>query len=154
MLKIECSKWHKDRMKMMQDNLIIRKDFKPRQKVLLYNLHLHLFLRKFKSHWSSPYIVHKVHPNWCSRGPQCHKWYHFSSEWSPFKIIPWVSDPKSRENPFGRSCLSWLISIPARDPLLYYSFLYFLSFSFFFSTRKKIDEIHSFSSSTFYPSPS
>jgi len=59
----ECSKRYKDCMKIMHDKLIIRKDFQPRQKVLLYNSLLHLFLGKLKSRWIGPYIVHKVHPH-------------------------------------------------------------------------------------------
>ena len=48
---------------MMRDRIIIRKKFQPGQKVLLYNSRLHLFLRKLKSCWTGPYIVHKVHPH-------------------------------------------------------------------------------------------
>jgi len=48
---------------MMHDKLIIRKDFQPAQKVILYNSCLHLFLEKLKSCWTSPYIVNKVHPH-------------------------------------------------------------------------------------------
>ena len=48
---------------MMYDRVIIRKEFQPGQKVLLYNLCLHLFPGKLKSHWTGPYIVHKVHPH-------------------------------------------------------------------------------------------
>ena len=39
------------------------KEFQLGQKVLLYNSHLHLFLGTLKSRWTSPYIVHKVHPH-------------------------------------------------------------------------------------------
>ena len=45
----------------MHDRIITRKEFQPGQKVLLYNSRLHLFLGKLKSHWTGPYIVHKVH---------------------------------------------------------------------------------------------
>ena len=48
-------------MKMIHDKLINRKDFQPEQKDVLYNSRLHLFPEKLKSHWTSPYIVHKVH---------------------------------------------------------------------------------------------
>ena len=60
----DCSKWYKDHMKMMHDRVIIRKNFQPWQKVLLYYSRLHLFLEKLKSLWIGPYIVHKVH-NYC-----------------------------------------------------------------------------------------
>jgi len=48
-------------MKMIHDRVILRKNFQPGQRVLLYNLRLHLFSRKLKSRWTVPYIVHKVH---------------------------------------------------------------------------------------------
>jgi len=57
------SKRYKDRMKMMHDRIITQKKFQSRQKVLLYNSRLHLFLGKLKSRWTGPYIVHKVYPN-------------------------------------------------------------------------------------------
>ena len=59
----DCSKWYKGRMKMIHDKVITRKDFQLGQKVLLYNSRLHLFLRKLKSRWTGPYIVHKVYPH-------------------------------------------------------------------------------------------
>ena len=52
-----------DRMKMMLDKVITRKDFLSGQKVLLYNSCLHLFSGKLKSQWTGPYIIHKVHPH-------------------------------------------------------------------------------------------
>ena len=48
---------------MMRKKLIIRKNFQPRQKVLLYNSRLHFFPGKLKSHWTGPYIIYKVHPH-------------------------------------------------------------------------------------------
>ena len=39
----DCSKQYKDRMKIMHDRIITRKEFQPGQKVLLYNSRLHLF---------------------------------------------------------------------------------------------------------------
>jgi len=48
---------------MMYDRVIIRKDFQPGHKVLLYNSCLHLFPKKLKSRWTGPYIIHKVHPH-------------------------------------------------------------------------------------------
>ena len=50
-------------MKIMHNKFITRKKFQSRQKVLLYNSRLHLFPGKLKSRWTSPYIVHKVHPH-------------------------------------------------------------------------------------------
>ena len=56
-----CSKWYKNRKKIMHNKIITWKYFQPRQKVLLYNSRLHLFLRKLKSRRTGPYIIHKVH---------------------------------------------------------------------------------------------
>ena len=38
----------------------MRKTFVPRQKFLLYNSRLHLFLGKLKSRWTGPFIVKNV----------------------------------------------------------------------------------------------
>ena len=46
---------------MMHDRVIIRKEFQPGHKVLLYNSRLHIFLGKLKSRWIDPSIVHNVH---------------------------------------------------------------------------------------------
>ena len=48
---------------MIHDQVIIRKEFQPGQKVLFYSSRLHVFLGKLRSHWTGPYIVHKVHPH-------------------------------------------------------------------------------------------
>ena len=57
----DYSKRNKDRMKIIHDRIITRKEFQRGQKVLLYNSRLHLFSGKLKSRWTGPYIVHKVH---------------------------------------------------------------------------------------------
>ena len=81
-----CAKRYNDFMKKMHDRVIIRKEFQPGQKVLLYNSRLHLFLRKLKSHWTGPYIVYKVQLH---DAIEVHNgWHHFSSEWPLFKTIP------------------------------------------------------------------
>jgi len=41
----------------------MRKFFVPGQKVLLYNLRLHLFPGKLKSRWTEPFIVKTVFSN-------------------------------------------------------------------------------------------
>ena len=53
----ENAKITKSRVKIFHDKFIMRKTFVPRQKVLLYNSRLHLFLRKLKSRWTWPFIV-------------------------------------------------------------------------------------------------
>jgi hypothetical protein len=39
---------------------ILRRSFKPGQKVLLYNSRLHLFPGKLKSRWTGPFIIRSV----------------------------------------------------------------------------------------------
>ena len=41
---------------------LLRKQFTPEQKVLLYDSQLHLFRGKMKSRWTDPYIVNNVYP--------------------------------------------------------------------------------------------
>ncbi|XP_038975277.1 uncharacterized protein LOC120106350 [Phoenix dactylifera] len=59
----ECVKKYKDRMKVMHDKMITRKEFYQGQKVLLYDSRLHLFPGKLKFRWTGPYTVEKVHPH-------------------------------------------------------------------------------------------
>lgn len=54
------SRIYKERTKVFHDKQVLRKQFHPSQKALLYNLRLHLILGKLKSHWMRPYIVLKV----------------------------------------------------------------------------------------------
>ena len=48
---------YKDKTKKLHDKKIIRREFKARELVLLYNSKLKLFLGKLKSRSSGPYIV-------------------------------------------------------------------------------------------------
>ena len=48
---------YKERTKKWHDQKIMRREFKAKEQVLLYNSRLKLFLRKLKSRWSGPYIV-------------------------------------------------------------------------------------------------
>ena len=48
---------YKEKTKRWLDQKILRREFKSREKVLLYNSRLKLFPRKLKSRWSGPYIV-------------------------------------------------------------------------------------------------
>ncbi|KAM6567243.1 hypothetical protein CsatA_026371 [Cannabis sativa] len=59
----DYSKKYKDRMKFYHDKNILRKDFSPGQKVLLYNSRLHLFPGKLRSRWVGPYIIRTVFPH-------------------------------------------------------------------------------------------
>ncbi|CAN6579222.1 unnamed protein product [Malus baccata var. baccata] len=57
----ENAKIYKDKTKKFHDAHIIRKEFQPGQKVLLFNSRLKLFPGKLKSHWNGPYRVVQVH---------------------------------------------------------------------------------------------
>ena len=51
---------YKERVKLFHGKHILRKEFAPRMKVLLYDCKLHLFPGKLRSRWTSPYIVSHV----------------------------------------------------------------------------------------------
>jgi hypothetical protein len=51
-----CSRKYKEHNKRVHDQSILRRSFEPGQKVL-YNSQLHLFPRKLKSRWTSPFII-------------------------------------------------------------------------------------------------
>ena len=53
----------KERVNFFHDKFIMRKSFVQRQKVLLYNSKLHLFLEKLKSRWIGPFVVKTVFPH-------------------------------------------------------------------------------------------
>ena len=48
---------YKDKTKKWHDQKILRREFKAREQVLLYNSRLKLFPRKLKLRWSGPYTV-------------------------------------------------------------------------------------------------
>ncbi|CAN6554974.1 unnamed protein product [Malus baccata var. baccata] len=54
---------YKDKTKAFHDKQILRKEFQPGQKVLLFSSRLKLFPRKLKSRWNGPYLVTKVYPH-------------------------------------------------------------------------------------------
>ncbi|CAN6572937.1 unnamed protein product [Malus baccata var. baccata] len=56
----ESSRIYKERTKAFLDSQILRKEFQPGQKVLLFNSRLKLFPGKLKSRWTGPYLVTKV----------------------------------------------------------------------------------------------
>ncbi|KAM1500340.1 hypothetical protein ACFX10_022919 [Malus domestica] len=56
----ESSRIYKERTKAFHDSQILRKEFQPGQKVLLFNSRLKLFPGKLKSRWTGPYLVTKV----------------------------------------------------------------------------------------------
>ncbi|RVW67207.1 Transposon Ty3-I Gag-Pol polyprotein [Vitis vinifera] len=57
------SKIAKERLKKWHDQLVNQKNFTKGQRVLLYDSKLHLFLGKWKSRWTGPFIIHDVQSN-------------------------------------------------------------------------------------------
>ncbi|XP_062075208.1 uncharacterized protein LOC133779237 [Humulus lupulus] len=53
----ENARIYKENSKAFHDKLILRKDFQPGDKVLLFNSRLKLFPGKLKSRWPGPYTV-------------------------------------------------------------------------------------------------
>ncbi|XP_075074848.1 uncharacterized protein LOC142162396 [Nicotiana tabacum] len=53
----ESARLYKERMKLMHDKHILDRNFKPGDRVLLYNSRLRLFPGKLKSRWSGPFRV-------------------------------------------------------------------------------------------------
>ena len=52
------SKKAKEKLKRWHDQLIAHKDFHKRQRVLLHDSKLHIFLGKLKSRWIGPFTIH------------------------------------------------------------------------------------------------
>ncbi|CAN6462810.1 unnamed protein product [Victoria cruziana] len=59
----ESSRVYKAKMKAFHDKYILKKSFKPGQKVWIYSSRLHLFPGKLRSKWEGPAIVQRVHPS-------------------------------------------------------------------------------------------
>jgi len=58
----ESARSYKEKAKLFHDRHILRKEFAPGMKVLLYDSRLHLFPGKLKSRWTGPYIVSRIFP--------------------------------------------------------------------------------------------
>ncbi|XP_057760508.1 uncharacterized protein LOC130980880 [Arachis stenosperma] len=56
------SRLYKEKMKAVHDKHIKRREFRPRELVLLYNSRLRLMLGKLRSRWEGPYRVEKAEP--------------------------------------------------------------------------------------------
>ncbi|KAK9755958.1 hypothetical protein RND81_01G062600 [Saponaria officinalis] len=52
---------YKERTKAWHDKMILRKDFKVGQKVLLFQSRLRLFPGKLKSRWVGPFVINNVY---------------------------------------------------------------------------------------------
>ncbi|XP_075494754.1 uncharacterized protein LOC142532318 [Primulina tabacum] len=59
----ENAKIYKKHTKKWHDKIIVRRELKPGQQVLLFNSRLKLFPGKLKSHWSGPFVVETVYPH-------------------------------------------------------------------------------------------
>ena len=59
----ESSRIYKEKTKAWHDKHILRKEFVPGQRVLVYDSRFHLFPGKFKSRWFGPCIIHRVWTN-------------------------------------------------------------------------------------------
>ncbi|XP_031120199.1 uncharacterized protein LOC116023344 [Ipomoea triloba] len=56
----ENSKIYKEKTKVYHDKFILRKNFEPGMKVLLFNSRLRLFPGKLKSRWTGPFVIVEV----------------------------------------------------------------------------------------------
>ncbi|XP_073063936.1 uncharacterized protein [Primulina eburnea] len=59
----ENAKIYKENTKKWHDKQILRRDFEPRQHVLLFNSRLRLFPGNLKSRWSGPFTVETMYPH-------------------------------------------------------------------------------------------
>ena len=53
---------YKDRAKKWHDSNILKREFLPRQRVLLYNARLKLFPGKLRTRWFGPFVIKQVFP--------------------------------------------------------------------------------------------
>ncbi|RVW22454.1 Retrovirus-related Pol polyprotein from transposon 17.6 [Vitis vinifera] len=58
----ECLRNAREKHKFYHDKLILRREFKQGEKVLLYDSKLHIFPGKLRSRWNDPYVVKEVFP--------------------------------------------------------------------------------------------
>ncbi|XP_075478794.1 uncharacterized protein LOC142519643 [Primulina tabacum] len=58
----ENGKIYKEQTKKWHDKIIVRRELKPGQQVLLFNSRLKLFPGKLKSRWLGPFVVEAVYP--------------------------------------------------------------------------------------------
>ena len=58
----ENARIYKERTKRWHDKNILKREFLPGQKVLLYNSRLKLFPGKLRSRWSGPFVITNVFP--------------------------------------------------------------------------------------------
>ena len=58
----ENAKIYKERTKVWHDKHIVKKEFEPGQKILLFNSRSRLFPGKLKSRWSGPFEITNILP--------------------------------------------------------------------------------------------
>jgi len=59
----ESARLSKEIAKLVHDRMILRKDFAPSMKVLLYDSRVHLFSAKLRSRWMGPFVVTHAFPS-------------------------------------------------------------------------------------------
>ena len=120
----DCANWYKDRMKRMHDRVIIRKEFHPGQKVLLYNSCFHLFPGKQKSRWTDPYMIHKVHPHGAIEVHSTTDGTTFQVNSHRLKLYHEYLSPEVKKI-FWKILFIRIDLIHTRDPYMYYNFCIF-----------------------------
>ncbi|KAL6327168.1 hypothetical protein AAG906_015207 [Vitis piasezkii] len=58
----ECLRNAREKHKFYHDKLILRREFKQGENVLLYDSKLHIFPGKLRSRWNGPYVVKEIFP--------------------------------------------------------------------------------------------
>ncbi|KAL6315760.1 hypothetical protein AAG906_007186 [Vitis piasezkii] len=58
----ECLRNAREKHKFYHDKLILQREFKQGENVLLYDSKLHIFLGKLRSRWNGPYVVKEAFP--------------------------------------------------------------------------------------------
>ncbi|XP_006606750.1 uncharacterized protein [Glycine max] len=58
----ESSRLYKEKVKAYHNKMLLKKDFRPGQQVLLFNSRSKLFLDKLKSKWFGPFTIKEVKP--------------------------------------------------------------------------------------------
>ena len=56
----ESTRLYKDKVNAYHDNKLLKKEFRPRQQVLMFNSRLKLFSGKLKSKWLGPFTIKEV----------------------------------------------------------------------------------------------
>ena len=58
----DSARLFEEKAKLVHERIILRKDFAPGMKMLLYDSRLHLFSSKLRSRWTGPFVISHVFP--------------------------------------------------------------------------------------------